>query len=289
MDAGRPNDARIDVLRASAVRIGDVRAEASGAIAALLVPGATMRTRYLLAAPLAALARAGDEPAEQRYLALLTGDPEWPVRAHAAELGEGIAPSALVAALRDPEPRVREAALKGLGAGRVPGAAAPAAELLARDPWPFVRVGAATLLAQIPAHPGVDQVLASSLVDRSPRVRRAILGALGMRRATSHEKAIQARLDDAAENLEVRVVAARALGDVCGRGATDRLTQLALAAATPTLDDTQIQLAAASIEALGRLHPADLSTRLAKLQEPAVRPEVRRVVDAALKETDTCP
>jgi HEAT repeat protein len=289
MDAGRPNDARIDVLRASVGRLGDVRAEASGAIAALLVPGATMRTRYLLVGPLAALARAGDEPAEQRYLALLTRDPEWPVRAHAAELGEGIAPSALLAALKDPEPRVREAALKGLGAGKSAAATAPAAELLARDPWPFVRVAAAGLLANMPAHPGVDQVLASSIGDRSARVRRAIVGALEARRAKAHEKAIQARLDDPLEDLEVRVAAARALGSVCGRGATERLTKLASAAATPMLDDTEVQLAVASIESLGRLHPPDLAVRLQKLQDPGVRPEIRRVADAALKETETCP
>jgi HEAT repeat protein len=289
MDANRPNDARIDILRASAGRAADVRAEASGAIAALLVPGATMRTRYLLVGPLAALARAGDEPAEQRYMQLLTQDPDWPVRARAAEEGEGIAPTALIGALKDPEPRVREAALHGLAASKHAPATATASELLARDKWPFVRVAAAGFLATMPPHPGIDQVLASSLLDGSPRVRRAILTALAARKAVAHAKEILGRLDDPSEDGEVRVTAAHALGGVCARAATERLTKLASAAASPALDDVEIQLAIAAIEALGKIHPVDLAARLGNLQDASVRAEVRRVVDAALKETEVCP
>jgi hypothetical protein len=104
----------------------------------------------------------------------------------------------------------------------------------------------------------------------------------------AHERALLARLEDPLEDLDVRMAAAHALGVVCGHAATERLTRLASAAETPMLDDAGLQLAVTSIEALGRLHPPDLAQRLQKLRDAGVRPEIRRVVDAATKEANPC-
>ena len=116
-DTKRPADARVDLLRASTVRIRDVAPEANAAIAELLQNAPPMRVRYLLVGPIAELARGGDAAAAARLVELLARDPEWPVRARAAEAAEKMsgAVDALVRASHDPEPRVREAALLAIG------------------------------------------------------------------------------------------------------------------------------------------------------------------------------
>ena len=289
VNAPGPLSLRVDLLRAAGARLADVREPAGAAFGELLGPEATMRTRYVLLAPLAQLARAGDAGAATRFATMLAHDPDGPTRARAAELAEGIsaAEGALTGALEDPEPRVREAALRTLGGARLASATSGIAERLASDPWTFVRGAAAGALAALPASPAADAALGVALKDASPRVRtQAVLGISG-HRAIAHTDALRARLEDTREDIEVRMAAARALGTMCVRSATDRLETLARPEASPISDETSVQLALAAIDALGHLHPADLDARLAKVAKDA-KDEVKRAVDRARSEKDLC-
>ena len=59
------------------------------------------------------------------------------------------------------------------------------------------------------------------------------MSALGSQRATGHAASIRERLDDTKEDIEVRALAARTLGAMCIRSATDRLTKLAQLSRSP--------------------------------------------------------
>jgi HEAT repeat protein len=131
-----------------------------------------------------------------------------------------------------------------------------------------VRSAAVSALGASSASPAVDSSLAGALGDSSSQVRAAIVSALGTRRASSFRDAIQARADDANEDLYVRIAATTALGDLCDPRSLDRLTELAHGAADELADEPQARMGAAAIEALGKIHPADLAARLAPLLAP---------------------
>ncbi|HVJ93307.1 MAG TPA: hypothetical protein VM580_26080 [Labilithrix sp.] len=87
--------------------------------------------------------------------------------------------------------------------------------------------------------------------------------------------------------MEVRSLAARTLGTMCIKGATDRLTKLALLSRSP-VDTADEQLSMAAIEALAALHPADLDKRLAPLRAKDVRLPLRRAAERALADPGVC-
>jgi hypothetical protein len=89
-------------------------------------------------------------------------------------------------------------------------------------------------------------------------------------------------------DAEWRVAAVRALGATCHSASLDRLTELAHAAASPAASDTEVQLAAAAIEALGQLHPADLAARLAPFGAKTVPPYARHLAKQALDAPPAC-
>ncbi len=290
-DASRPPEARLELLRASVGKLPEVRAAADGAIDDLLRAAPTMQTRYLIADPLAALARAGDAHATTRLLELLARDPEPAVRAHATELATGIAAAAspLTVAVTDEDPRVREAALRAVASAKLTGAASAAEGALAKDPWTFVRTAAVATLASLPPSGEVDDKLASALDnDASPRVRTATVAALAVRRAVAMIKPIRGRLDDVREDIDVRLASARALGTLCDAKSLDRLTELARNGAGPMTDEVPSQLSLASTEALGWLHPPDLARRLAPLLAKDARPLAQEAAKSALAEPPRC-
>lgn len=283
--------ARLDLLRAMGAKLPELRPEADVAIADLLRASPDMPTRYLLVQPLAHLARAADATSGElsRLAELARRDPEWAVRARAVELSAGIAPlgSTLMAAAADPEPRVREAALKamataGLGAG-VPAAA----QALAKDEWTFVRMAAADALGALSQDTAATTALAAGLNDPSPKVRSTSIAALGKQRATTQAPLVRERLDDTKEDPDVRAMAARTLGVMCVQSAADRLTKLAFLARAP-VDEADDRIGIAAIEALGALHPQDLEARLAPLRGKDVRMPVRRAAERAMIEPTSC-
>jgi HEAT repeats len=289
-DSRRTAAARLEILRAADGRVVDARPESERALADLTSPSAPMRTRYLAFAPLEALARAGDGAAAATIADAIARDPDWPVRARAAEAGVGIASAvgALLSAARDREPRVREVALRSLGLSAQPSAVDPAVRALGEDPWPFVRAQAVGVLAAAPAGERVDGALGAALADGSAAVRTAAIGALAHHRAASGRDRIRERMGDKDEDSEVRAAAARALGAICDAGSTDRLTELARGLALPDGSDDAQRVGLGALVGLAALKPADLRGRLAPLLSADVPPGVRAAALSAVSAPSAC-
>lgn len=283
--------ARLDLLRAMGAKLVELRPESDQALADILKAAPDMPTRYLVVQPLAHLARAQDATAGEltRLSELVKHDPEWAVRARAVEMSAGIGPliPAMVAAASDPEPRVREAALRALAKTAQPSGIPPAANALAKDDWTFVRLAAAEALGALPQDDRSAAALVAALADASPRVRSTAIAAFGAHRAVRQADKIRERLDDPKEDPDVRAMAARTLGVMCVQNASDRLTKLALLSRAP-VDESDERVGMAAIEALGALHPADLEQRLAPLRGKEVRMPVRRAAERAMNEPSAC-
>lgn len=290
----RPEVVQIDLLRAIGPRLGSIEGS-SQAFAALAVSGASFRTRYLLQAPAAELARSGDARALTFLRDSLRKDADAHIRARAAEASARV-PSLLadlVAAVDDREVRVREAAIlalsRAMSEGQKPGPAlAPAlARRLSADPWTFIRSGAASALGSLPASPEADRALAGALADLSPDVRGRALDALGAHRALSYAEPIRERVADPEEHIEVRARAVLALAAMCDKGSLDDLTKYAMRAARP-LDERDRRLGSAAVAALGMLHPKDLAARLAPLMSKEATSGARELARAALAAEPVC-
>lgn len=290
-DRGATPAARLDLLRALGARFGELRPTSSAALAEVLRASPDMPTRWLAAEPLAHLARSKDATSGEltRLSEMIRRDPDWPVRARAVELAADVAPlaPAVVAAAADPEPRVREAALRAIASAKIAAGARAAAGALANDAWTFVRAAAVEALGVVATSGATEAALAAGLRDASPKVRAAAVTALGSRHASEHSAKIRERLDDAKEDVEVRALAARTLGAMCVRSATDRLTKLAGRSRAP-IDEADERIGVAAIDALAALHPPDLAERLAPLREKGVRLPVRRAAERALAEPGLC-
>ncbi|HEX3345862.1 MAG TPA: hypothetical protein VHS09_14860, partial [Polyangiaceae bacterium] len=139
-DGRRSAVARLEMLRAAGARVVEASAESDRALTEVLGAAPPMRVRYLALGPLGELAHAGDHAAGARLAEAVARDPEWPVRARAAELAAGVAEAqpTLLGASRDPEPRVREAELQALAASPPAGSVDAARAVLATDGWSFV-------------------------------------------------------------------------------------------------------------------------------------------------------
>jgi HEAT repeat protein len=290
LDAKRGAGARLDMMRAAGARVTESPAEVGRALAEVLAGAPPMRVRYLALAPLGELARAGDGAAAARIADAAVRDPDWPVRARAAELGAGLAAAAaaLMAAARDPEPRVREAALQSLAAGPPPAAIDVARAAAVTDAWPFVKAQALGVLAKAPASAGVDDALRRAMQDASSHVRLAAVLATGLRRTSALHDAVRERLDDVAEDAEVRAAAARTLGAVCDASSVDRLTSLAHGVGVPGTTDDEQQICVGALIGLAALHPPDLHERLAPLLSPKASPHVRAAAEQALAARGVC-
>jgi HEAT repeat protein len=265
--------------------------EADVAIASLAAAAPSLRTRYLLVAPIAALARAGDAEATARLGALVADDPEPAVRAHAAEdaAGVGGATAALARAIdADTAPRVRQAALEAVAHAKPPLPLAAIAHRLTKDEWTFVRAAAAEALSAFPPEPTVDAALESALTDVAAPVRETVVAALAAHGDARASKVIRALAVDAHEVLEVRLAAVKALATLCDRSSVDLLAELAHRAPLPMATDEEIQIGIAAVEALGRLHPANLAPLLAPLAAKDASAEARAAAARALATAPSC-
>ncbi len=282
--------ARLDFLRALTPTFTAHRAEASRLVESILAEKPNRDTRYLAIDPLADLARVGEGPARTHLVTMLTSDDDGAVRAHAASVLANV-PSVgepLVAAANDASPRVREAALRSLSTQHDGHAVDAARARLAKDGWPFVRIAAIELLAGAGPSEPADGALGEALADPSPRARSASIGALAARHAGAFAPALQKRMDDAHEDIDVRVAAAQGLGAMCAVASQDRLTALARSTLSDAADEAQMQLGLAALAALGVIHPNDLATRIGPLLAKGARPEVQRLAEATLRQPSGC-
>ncbi len=289
-DPNRSVSGRLELLRAAEDRAVEAASSADALVAELMQATSSMRVRYLVLGPLAALSRAGDLAARGRLVDAVARDADWPVRARAAELSGGLveAVAPLVSALRDPEPRVRAAALSALATARSPEAVQAAVRILGGDDWSFVKAQAVSLLARAPASSEVDDALGAGLTDPLVSVRGSVLVALARRHATRWHQAIRDRLDDDAEDIHLRAAAASALGAICDVSSTDRLTDLAHGLASGgSREDAPVGLGA--LIGLAGLHPRDLQQRVAPLLAQSAPAWARAAAQRALSARGVCP
>jgi len=290
-DGHRSVAARLEMMRAAGARLMESPAESDRTLAEVLAGSPPMRVRYLALGPLGELAHAGDHLAATRVAESMGRDAEWPVRARAAELGAGLAEAqaALVAAVRDAEPRVREAALQALAAAPPPAPAVDAARaVLEKDGWFFVKAQAVGVLSRAPPSSDVDDALGGAIRDGSARVRTAALVAVALRHSGSLRAAVRDRLDDRNEEAEVRASAAAALGAVCDTSSLDRLTELARGLGAPGTAEDEQQIALGALVGLAAMHPRDLRDRLAPLLAKTAPPTVRVAAEKALAARGVC-
>ncbi|MGK3966229.1 HEAT repeat domain-containing protein [Sorangium sp. So ce118] len=291
----RPEEAQLDLLRALGPSLGRVKGGGAAFQALASAASAPFERRYLLQAPAAALARAGEAPAEAYLRASLRKDADAHVRLRAAEVAADVPALApdLLAAASDPEVRVREAAIVALSRAASAGAKLPAgapaalAARLASDPWTFIRGSAALAIGAMPATPEGDRALVGALADRAPEVRRNALDGLGAHRAVAHIEAVRDRAEDKEEDVEVRARAILALGAMCDASSVDLWTRLALRARAPMGERDQ-RLGSAALAALGAVHPADLPARLKPLLDKDTPHGLRETARAALSAAPQC-
>jgi HEAT repeat protein len=289
-DSHVPAFARLEVMRAAGPRVAEAQAASEATAAEILAGTPPMRARYLVLEPLAELARAGDKAAANRIADVIAHDADWPVRARAAELATPIAEarSALDGAARDPEPRVREAALAALAQRPSEEGTKAATDALAGDAWSFVRAQAIAVLAAAGPSGSVDDSLGGALSDPSPRVRGGAVLAIGKHRAQAWRDKVRDRLGDRAEDTDVRAEAAWALGAMCDAGSADRLTKLARNLVVADVPDDARQLGLAALIALAAMKPADLGDRLGPLLAKDAPGDVRRAAEKAVAARGAC-
>jgi HEAT repeat protein len=286
----RSPDASLELLRALDARLAEAAGPADARIAALLSGTPPLTTRYLLVDVIARLAAAADADAQTRLAELALHDEAREVRARATELlARTKDPEAVAAkALADADPRVREAALHAIGALHKSEQTAAIVNLLAHDPWTFVRVAAAEALATLPATAASDRALAEALDQLAPRVRQRAIVALTARGAKAYTGVIRDRLTNVKEDGIVRAASARAAGLLCDVKAEDLLAELAVKGGS-SADAGDVTLGLVATAALGKLHPADLASRFAPLQSKGVRPDARVAAERALADPVHCP
>jgi hypothetical protein len=112
--------------------------------------------------------------------------------------------------------------------------------------------------------------------------------ALGRHRASGAHDEVRERLEDVAEDADVRATAARVLGALCDATSADRLTGIARLLAVPALPDDAQTMALGALEGLAALHPADLADRLAPLRAKDASPSVRAAAERALAARGMC-
>jgi HEAT repeat protein len=191
-------------------------------------------------------------------------------------------------ALEDREVRVREAAARALAKPSGAFAAGALRERLEEDRWPIVRGAAALALAEYGADSTSDRALVSALDDEAWLVRRDVALALGRRKVRSATEGLTARLDDDQERFEVRVAAAKALGESCDAGAADALAKHARRLQDPLATNEARAIGLAALGSLANLGVPDLRQRLAPLLSKQAPRGSRDAAEGALRSRPGC-
>ncbi len=261
-----PSIATIDLLRALGKQVGDYSALAAASIERLLTPTADFRTKFLLLGPAHAVCNQHRQLA-QSLSALIRSDPNPFVRMEAARMAEHLDLFAadLFVALEDPDVRVRQAAAQNLAGHKHVQTILALGKRLQQDFWPIVRVAAAEALAPQPANAEADKALVSALADESWLVKVAAAESVATRKVSIAGEPLLDLFSDKKERFEVRIAAARALGDVCHDRALNALTDAARTLKSPSPDARDRAVASSALDALAKLHPSDLASRLEPL------------------------
>jgi HEAT repeat protein len=273
--------AQVEVVRALSERLPALEPQARVALARAFAAAHGFEPRYLLLEPASRLAPV--DPTSAAFIDAALVDPDPYLRLGAVRVAPALPRTSvrLLAAVRDPAVRVRQAAALRVGELVLPGVDATLVDRLEHDDWPLVRSAAGHALAALGPSPTVDAALVGALDDRAVSVQTEALRALGARGARGALPVIAKRLNDEEEAAIVRAAAAEALAAMCDQSQLGELTRAAraLLAERPTPDD--VTLGAAALSALGRIAPVDLERRLAPFSAANVRPGVEQMVAAA--------
>jgi HEAT repeat protein len=184
-------------------------------------------------------------------------------------------------------PRVRRAALEVLAQepGRV--SEQELTVVLREDKWPQVRAASAEAASALSPTSETGRELARVLSKRLPRdehpvARRAIARALGHIGDDAGVQALRKALKKD-ESYEVRAEAALSLGDLCDEESIESLSSYAQELGAGAMGDGPILLGLASLSALVRLNPSDLSSRVQPLLSKNVPGVLRNQVERRLQ------
>lgn len=271
-----PEAARLDLARALAPRAAELRSVMEPLTTTLWSADRSLARRYVLVPTALALGGALEREAFT--------DASWPVRARAFELGDASpeltarAPSAV----RDPAPRVREAALGAVARHKLAVSPPSLAALVSADPFTFVRVAAAQALGAQRGGDDIDGALEAALASDRPLVRTAAAEGLAARGTARAVRGLLGALADDEASPALRTAAARGLASACAAEAADALTEAARHGASPVAAPGESALAVASLDALVTIGPKDLRERIAKLQKGDVSHAFRAAATQAL-------
>jgi hypothetical protein len=286
---GRSRAVTLELMRGLGDRLVDVPGAAASATA--LLPGADFRERYLLLQPAALFAKRGAPEALRFLEAVISRDPSPEVRAQAARSAREVSAlkPALVTALSDASPRVREAALVALSERLGPSDAARVAELLRDDPWPFVRVAAASAFGTARLDDASASALVAALDDRSLAVRLGAVKAIGSARVFSGADRVRAVASDGRLDTSLRAAALVALGRLCRQDDAPLFYKLAARAVAPELGYDR-ELGVAALVALEELRPEGRAKELLLpfVRDPRTPRELRAIIRRALAATGRC-
>lgn len=212
---------------------------------------------------------------------------EWMLRAAAVEAlvarQAGDAGEVARAALEDPYPRVRAAAVGALeGEADATYAIATRAR---RDPWPLVRARAVKALAP---HPRARPVVRSALGDRAEQVRAAAIGALARARDRGAWPSIASRLTDDDEWPSVISAGVAFARELCVAEAREPLIAVLRRGIRPNAWAPDVDVA---VEALGAL--VDLGGEAARealtiAGRPSSPPQLRAAAQRARTAAPRC-
>jgi HEAT repeat protein len=280
-DPALPSVAALDLLRALGPRAPSFLPEA-GQTLSRLQSEASFATRYLLLAPAGLLAQ-NDANARALLSNALRDANEPRLRARALEVlpRDSQAAPGFVAALSDPDVRVREAAARAVREGRLASAAPKLVSLLSDDFWPIVRRAAAEALSTLPAEAAGDAALIDALSDEAPWVRASVAEALGARRVARAAPALRERLENREERFEVRRAAVSALAALCDQKSVGTLSDLVKRLGDPMATVEERAIGEAALEGLAAIGPSDLQARLAPLSGTRAAPAVKHALTSA--------
>jgi len=170
------------------------------------------------------------------------------------QAGDAGSVSTLIEALADKDPMTRTLAVQGLGTLKVAAAAAPLADLLAKDPYPEVRQAAAFSLRQIEV-PSTVAALGKALKDPEVNVRVVSLTGLAHYKDVKSSPLVQTACKDTSADVR--------------RTAVFVLSRLEDPASIPTvqllLKDPDDSVRAGAAQALGELRAYDSTALLRPL------------------------